>query len=86
MHTIELMEQAMSAAEALGYGLRQEYLGGVGGGGCEIAGKKWLFIDLALTSPEQLAQLLDALRADPGIHELDLPSPLAQAVGTRQAA
>ncbi len=86
MHTIELIEQAVAAAESLGYGIRQEYLGGVGGGGCEVAGKKWLFIDLALGTPEQLGQILDTLRDDPGIHQLDLSASLARALGTRQAA
>ena len=45
MHTVELMEQAVVVAKALGYGVRQEWLGGCGGGACEVGGRKWIFLD-----------------------------------------
>jgi hypothetical protein len=41
-------------------------LGGSGGGACEFGGRKWLFVDLALTVDEQLDQIGRVLRADPG--------------------
>ncbi len=86
MHSIELMEQAIAAAKALGYGVRQEYLGGVGGGGCEIAGRKWLFLDLALSTEEQLGQVIETLLLDHGIYTLELSPELARRMGIRRAA
>lgn len=67
MQTYRLLKEAFVVAESLGYRIRHEWLGGAGGGSCEIAGCKWLFVDLALNPLEQLAQVLEALRADPQI-------------------
>jgi hypothetical protein len=86
MHTVELLEQACDAAQRLGYRTRQEWLGGTGGGACEFAGQKWIFIDLALSVFEQLEQVIEALQRDPGIYLLDLSPPLRQALGIRRVA
>jgi hypothetical protein len=86
MHTVELLEQAREAAERLGFKLREDWLGGNGGGACEFAGQKWIFIDLALNAVEQLEQVSDALRSDPGIYLLDLSLPLRKLLDIRQAA
>ena len=86
MHTVELMEQGVAALEMLGIGVREEYIGGAGGGLCEIAGRRWVFVDLALSKSEQLDQLLHALRQDEGVYSLDLPRSLAVALGMRRAA
>ena len=86
MHTVELMEQGIAALELLGYGVREEYLGGTGGGGCEIAGRKWVFVDVALSKSEQLDQILDTLRQDVAIHSLSLSADLAAILGIRRAA
>ena len=80
MHTVELMERAVAAAESLGYGVRQEYLGGVGGGACEIAGRKWIFLDLALSAQEQFGQVIEALQGDPGLFTLELEPALCRAL------
>ncbi|MCU0959781.1 MAG: hypothetical protein MUF48_06720 [Pirellulaceae bacterium] len=85
MHTVELLEQACEVAERLGYRTRQEWLGGTGGGACEFAGKKWIFIDLAVSVFEQLEQVVAALRQDPGIYLLDLPPALRHVLGIRRA-
>jgi hypothetical protein len=61
MHTVELLEEALQTARSLGFTVRQEWLGG-GGGGCEIKGKRWLFVDLSLPAIEQLDQVLSAIR------------------------
>ena len=53
MHTVELLEEALAVAEQLGFAIRHEWMGGTGGA-CEIAGKLWLFVDLSLTTDEQL--------------------------------
>lgn len=85
MHTVELLEQACEAAEQLGYRTRQEWLGGTGGGACEFAGNKWIFIDLAVSVFEQLEQVVAALQQDPGVYLLDLPPALRQVLGIRRA-
>jgi hypothetical protein len=64
MNTIERTERALALAEEWGYRIRREWLGGSGGGGCEFAGQKWIFVDLALGAQDQLEQILEALRAD----------------------
>ena len=56
MHTVELLEAALKLAEQQGFTVRQEWLGGRGGGPCEILGRKVLFIDLAISPLEQLDQ------------------------------
>lgn len=86
MHTVELLEEACRVAEYLGYQTRQEWLGGTGGGACEFAGKKWIFIDLALNSIEQLEQVTEALRSDPGVYTAALSAPLQSLLGMRRAA
>ncbi len=60
MHTVELLEEALALAARQGFKIRQEWLGGTGGG-CEIKGQKWIFVDLSLNPVEQLDQVLSAL-------------------------
>ena len=80
MHTVELLEQALAAAERLGYGVRHEWLGGNGGGYCEFGGRKWIFLDLAVGAPDQLDLVLAALQQDPGLPLIDLTLPLRRLV------
>lgn len=86
MHTIEVLELSLEVARRLGYQIRQEYLGGSGGGACEFGGKKWIFVDLALNAVEQTEQVIEALEADPGIHRIELPRPLERLQGRKRAA
>ena len=86
MHTVELYEQAMQVAREAGYRVRQEWMDGVGGGPCEIAGQKWLFIDLALTKNEQLQQVVTALRQESPVMLSRLPVRLLDQVYARKAA
>ena len=65
MHTIEKLERLKDLAEIAGYTVRQEWLGGVAGGACQFAGRKWIFIDLSLSVIEQLEQVAAALEGDP---------------------
>jgi hypothetical protein len=67
MHTVEALQAALRLAEAAGYQIRHEWLGGSGGGGCELKGRKLLLIDLALGPQEQLDVVLDALHRDPAV-------------------
>lgn len=86
MHTIELLEQCCEVARQLGYQIRHEWLGGSGGGACEFAGRKWIFVDLALNADEQLAQVSEALQRDPGIHLCQLGGTLSRHLGLKRAA
>ncbi len=86
MHTVEMLEQALATAERMGYKIRQEWLGGVGGGACEFAGQKWIFVDLALNAIEQLEQVRKALRDDPSIYVIDLPRPMQKLLNLPKAA
>jgi hypothetical protein len=65
MRTVEMLERLKELAENAGYTVRHEWLGGVGGGACEFAGRKWIFIDLSLSVVEQLDQIALALQDDP---------------------
>lgn len=64
MHRVEKLERLLAEAMQRGYIVRQEWLGGRGGGACEIAGRKHLFVDLALSTAEQLGQIAEALAED----------------------
>ena len=86
MHTVELLEQVLAVAEQLGYRVRYEWLGGAGGGACEFCGKKWIFVDLALNAIEQLEQVAAALRADPGVHLLELSATMSDLLDICKAA
>ena len=86
MHTVEVLEQALDLAERLGYRVRQEWLGGSGGGGCEIKGQKILFIDLALGPIDQLDQVLDTLCCEPGAAAVPMPHQLRDLLRLRKSA
>ena len=86
MHTVELLDCALSVAEALGYGIRHEWLGGATGGVCRIAGQPWLFVDLARNPIEQLDQVVSALQLDPRWNTLKLPAGLRDYAPLRHAA
>lgn len=86
MRTVEMLEQAVCTARDLGYRIRHEWLGGGGGGACEFGGRKWLFVDLALSVEEQLEQICSALRADPGIFVVDLPPSLRRLLDMKRVA
>jgi len=76
MHTVEMLEQALSLVAQLGYQVRQESLGGAGGGECEVKGRKIYFLDLDLGPDEQLEQLLEMLRREPEAAGLPISSAM----------
>ena len=86
MHTVEMLERMKELAEQAGYTIRHEWLGGSGGGKCEFAGRKWIFVDLSLSVVEQLDQVSAAIKDDPAVWLLDLPVPVTRALSRRQAA
>jgi hypothetical protein len=86
MRTVETLEQSLRVAQELGFRVRHEWLGGSGGGACEFGGRKWLFVDLALTVDEQLDQVCRALRSDPGIHLVNVLPDLRRLLDLKRAA
>lgn len=86
MHTVQLREQALAVARQLGYCIREEWLDGSGGGLCEFAGRRWIFVDLAQSAVEQLEQIAEALRSDPAIHTVTLTPVLRKLLGVRRTA
>ena len=85
MHTVELLEEAIGLAERTGYKVRQEWLSG-SGGGCEVEGQKWIFLDLAAGPLDQLEQIVEALRRDPNAILLPMPHPLRELLVVRKSA
>jgi hypothetical protein len=86
MHTVELLEQALDLAQRLGYQVREEWIGGCGGGGCEVHGRKLLFLDLASGPEDQLDQVVDALRSEPEAAGFPMPQKLRELVKLRKSA
>ena len=72
MHTVELLQEAVEAARRLGYEVRQDWLGGNGGGHCIVRGRKWLLLDVAQTADEQLDVVADALRGEAAPHGCEI--------------
>ncbi|MFV2068476.1 MAG: hypothetical protein ACC645_16015 [Pirellulales bacterium] len=86
MHTVELLESAIGVAQRLGYRVRLEWLDGSGGGGCLLKGQKWIFLDLAQSPNEQFDQVIEAMRTDPGLAGIELPSDLRPYLDVRRTA
>lgn len=86
MHTVELLEEAIALAKRIGYQVRAEWLGGSGGGDCEIKGRKWIFLDLAVGPLEQLEQVLETLRREPQALVLPMPYQLRELLAVRKSA
>ncbi|HEY4313475.1 MAG TPA: hypothetical protein VGN12_28750 [Pirellulales bacterium] len=85
MHTVELLERALGAAASLGYHVRQDWLDGPGGG-CEIKGEKWLFLDLASSPLDKLHIVADALSRERAGWRDKVDPALRQFLETRRAA
>ncbi len=86
MHTVELLEHALDLAGRLGYRVRHEWLDGDGGGGCELHGRKLLFVDLATGPEDQLERVLDTLRREPEATALPMAHPLRELLKVRRSA
>jgi hypothetical protein len=81
MHAVEALEQAVELAKRAGFRVRQEWLGGAGGGLCEIQGRKYLFLDLALGPVEQLEIIASALKSDPEVASIPMSQDLREWIG-----
>ena len=86
MHTVELLEEAVAVAKQAGYEVREEWLGGNGGGHCEIRGQKCVFLDLAVGPLDQLEVVLDTLRREPCVVPLPMSTHLRGLLGARKIA
>jgi hypothetical protein len=51
-----------------------------------VAGKRWIFVDLALSADEQLEQFIEALQEDPALFTVKMPDDVAEVLGLRRAA
>jgi len=86
MHTVELLQEAVEAARRLGYEVRQDWLGGDGGGHCIVRGRKWLLLDVAQSADEQLEVVGEALRGESGAARVVKSRELAQRLDLRSVA
>ena len=86
MHTVEMLDQAIALAKRLDYAIRQDSFAGCGGGGCELRGRKFLFLDLDLDPEEQLEQVLSALRHQPAAQTLPMSRELGELLKVRKIA
>ncbi len=86
MHTVEVLDEALEVARRLGYEVRQDWLGGNGGGHCLVRGRKWLLLDVAQTVDEQLTVVADALRGEAGAAKVVISPELGRRLNSRQAA
>jgi hypothetical protein len=86
MNTVELLDQAIDLAKRLGYLIRQDFFAGCGGGGCEVKGRRLLFLDLDLLPEEQLEQVIAALRSEPAAATLPVSHELGELLKVRKIA
>jgi hypothetical protein len=86
MHTVELLEQAIALAGRSGIVVRQDWFGGSAAGSCEFKGRRWIFIDLALSPSEQLDQVLSGLHDLPSLAKDEVPPQLHTMLNLRKAA
>jgi hypothetical protein len=86
MHTVELLEEALETARQLGFDVRQDWLGGDGGGHCLVRGRRMLLLDVAQTPEEQLDIVADALRGELEPRRLKISRDLAERLEVKAAA
>ncbi len=86
MHTVELLELALASACDLGFDVREEWLGGVGGGTCLTKGRWRLFVDLDQTPRERLEQVLEILARSEQPSTVEFPATIRCLVQARRAA
>jgi hypothetical protein len=86
MHTVELLQEALDAARRVGYDVRQDWLGGDGGGHCIVRGRRLLLLDVAQSPAEQLDIVADALSSDKNAANITMSRRLAEHVASRSAA
>jgi hypothetical protein len=86
MHTVELLEAALEAARGMGYEVREEWLGGTGGGLCVVKGRWRLFVDLQQSVQERLDETLEVLATADEPTILKFPPPVRGLLDLRKSA
>jgi hypothetical protein len=85
MHTVQLLNEALDAARRIGFDVRQDWLGGNGGGHCLVRGRRMLLLDVAQSPDEQLEIVAEALRGEK-IASPKISRGLAERITGRSAA
>jgi hypothetical protein len=86
MHTAELLKEAVEAARKLGFDVRQDWLGGNGGGHCLVRGRKLILLDIAQSTEEQLTVVIEALRGEAGAARAVRSAELLEQLRSQRAA
>lgn len=86
MHTVELLDEAVSVAGRLGYDVREDFLGGEGTAACWVKGRKLLMLDLGQDYDEQLAEIAHALRGEIHLAHVTMSPHLADYLDVRRVA
>ncbi len=76
--TEQLLEEAKSIANHLGYRVFSDWFDGVGGGRSQTAGNTWIALDRGHSETEQLATILRTIGDDARIRSLTITSKLAE--------
>lgn len=80
--TLGLLAEAVQLARDLGYGVREEPLGDLPGGRCEVSGAVQVLLNLEHPAAERLDRLLRALADDPRV----AAEPKSRLLGARLEA
>ena len=86
MNSAENLDKLLEFARRQGYCVRHDWFGGAGGGICEFSGRKWLFVDVGLSTADRLEQVRQALAAEPGFPVSDAPELFAVRPMSQDAA
>jgi len=81
-----MLDACLEIARDMGYQVRYEWLGGAGGGHCEVGGRKCLFLDLALGPADHLDAVRAALTSEPSLGARSLPAPVDEFLKFGRAA
>ncbi len=85
-NSVDQLETLLELAKDMGYEVRYESLGGIGGGTCEYGGRKCLFVDITLGVLDQLDAVSRALGNDPQVALYEMTQDQEFALRTRKAA
>jgi hypothetical protein len=86
MHTVDTLHAAIQFARNLGIQVREDWLDGASGGECEIAGQRWIFLDLSQSPQERLQVVASCLMARPLASQVEMPPELQPLLQVRSAA
>jgi hypothetical protein len=86
MQTVQLLNEALDVARRVGFEVRQDWLGGNGGGHCLVRGRRLLLLDVAQSPDEQLDVVADALRGEERVATLKISRKLADRIAGLTAA